>query len=222
MDDEVVAVSGFGRCGSSLVMRMLEAGGVPPYRSRFPDYETIEVPRLPDDASWLPDAAGLAVKFLDPLRFSPPAGPRYAVVWLDRDPREQARSMVKFIGARGHRALAGRVDESRIVHSLRRDRGRARRFWEARGARMATFSFEGFLARPLEEAGRLGEFLGRPFDAGRAATQVIERVPGCLAGFLELGLLDAPPVGSDGGDPPPCPGSAEATSGLSCHRREAL
>lgn len=39
--DTLILVCGFGRCGSSLVMQMLDVGGLPVVGS-FPDYERAE------------------------------------------------------------------------------------------------------------------------------------------------------------------------------------
>ena len=60
--DEIVIVTGLPRSGTSLVMQMLAAGGVPLLtdEARPPDadnprgyFECVAVKRLPDDARWL-------------------------------------------------------------------------------------------------------------------------------------------------------------------------
>src|SRR5690242_18079420 len=90
-----IIVSGLGRCGTSLVMQMLDAGGIPCH-GPFPAYE-------PDDVGVGRDLAKLlaipkAFKMIDPHRdalFPSMQGVR--VIWIDRDFEEQARSQVKMV-----------------------------------------------------------------------------------------------------------------------------
>lgn len=97
MAKHTVGVCGFGRCGSTLVMRMLLAGGCPPVvGAEEPPHES----NL--DAVWRmgpDDLAGRSVKLLDAPRWnrSLPVAREWRFVWLDRDPMEQARSQVKFL-----------------------------------------------------------------------------------------------------------------------------
>jgi hypothetical protein len=178
-----IVVSGFGRCGSSLVMQMLHAGGVP----CLGDY-----PAFDGRATVQP---GQAVKILDPHRSAPtpyaiPPGAR--VIWLDRDPSDQARSIVKFT-----RMLMG-VNYSRdqrraLVKQLLGDRRKA---MLAIGSRpLLVLSFDSLLANPNACARKLAEFVGGEFDGGEfdvdaAARQVRPRSPDCAGGMdMELALM---------------------------------
>ena len=91
----IILVCGFGRCGTSLMMQMLAAGGIPVVGGA-PGYEE-EVPAGADAAYWLEHYAGRAIKVLDPQRERPPAGLNYKIIWLDRAFRQQALSQIKFI-----------------------------------------------------------------------------------------------------------------------------
>jgi hypothetical protein len=73
MRDEVVAVTGLPRSGTSLVMQMLSAGGVPVLTddARLPDidnprgyFEYEPVKRTFRDARWIAEAKGKGVKWL--------------------------------------------------------------------------------------------------------------------------------------------------------------
>ena len=87
----ITVVAGFGRCGSSLVMQMLAAGGMRTPYSSFPSYE------IPHGIKVLMgELYGGAVKILDPHVHQPPKGHVYRFIWLDRDPVQQAKSMAKF------------------------------------------------------------------------------------------------------------------------------
>jgi predicted AAA+ superfamily ATPase len=73
----IIIVSGLPRSGTSMMMKMLEAGGIAPYtdniRTADEDnpkgyYEFERVKKLPDgDNEWLPDARGKAVKVISAL-----------------------------------------------------------------------------------------------------------------------------------------------------------
>jgi hypothetical protein len=58
----IILVAGLGRCGSSLVMRLLDAAGVPTVGT-FPAFEEQTLPR--DALGWVEAYAGRAVKVLD-------------------------------------------------------------------------------------------------------------------------------------------------------------
>ncbi|HEY7823196.1 MAG TPA: hypothetical protein VIG24_10195, partial [Acidimicrobiia bacterium] len=101
MSDPVLAVAGFFRCGSSMLMRALDHGGIPilPDHTEgayeHPDLLRRELTRIHEIA------AGHAFKFLDPLPFTERYGPLptadFRFVWLDRDATQQAKSAVKML-----------------------------------------------------------------------------------------------------------------------------
>ena len=74
--DMIYIVSGLPRSGTSLMMKMLEKGGIEPLtdniRTADDDnprgyYELERVKKLPEDSTWLPDAKGKVVKVLAEL-----------------------------------------------------------------------------------------------------------------------------------------------------------
>jgi hypothetical protein len=91
----VIIVSGLPRSGTSLMMQMLEAGGVPVLTDhrRPPDasnprgyYEFEPVKRLgKEPATWMTDASGHALKVVSPLLVHLPAEYAYRVVFMLRD-----------------------------------------------------------------------------------------------------------------------------------------
>ncbi len=93
----ITIVSGLPRSGTSLMMQMLDAGGLQPLTdgARVPDednpkgyYEFEPVKRTRHDCSWVERAPGLAVKVIyAQLRYLP-AGYRYRVILMRRDPEE--------------------------------------------------------------------------------------------------------------------------------------
>jgi hypothetical protein len=186
----VVMVSGLGRCGSSLAMQMLAAGGLPCV-GRFPAYEDGRVlaPRL--DADWLRTLGGHAVKVIDPHLHAWPREVPRVVVWCDRDPVEQARSQAKFLSI-----LAGAtVDRSTVralASSCRRDRASNLRSFQR--APLLVLRFEDVIARPRREAVRLNQFLGGGLDPDAMTAAVRPRGAACAPGLaLEAELIAGSP-----------------------------
>lgn len=89
----ITVVSGLPRSGTSMMMRMLEKGGMPILTDglrRADDdnplgyYEFEPVKRLDKDASWLPDACNKAVKIIYIFLYNLPTGYRYKVLFMKR------------------------------------------------------------------------------------------------------------------------------------------
>lgn len=123
----VTVVSGAPRSGTSLLMQMLEAGGIPPLcdAARAADagnprgyYELEAVKRLPADAGWLERAPGHAVKVVHARVAALPAGAvrvpggaSYRVLFMERDLLEVARSQRTLLERLGHPPADALSDE---------------------------------------------------------------------------------------------------------------
>ena len=90
----VTIVSGLPRSGTSMMMRMLQAGGVPVLtdhqRTANEDnpggyFEFERVKQLPEDKSWVEGARGQAVKVIYKLVYDLPPDLPYRVVFMVRD-----------------------------------------------------------------------------------------------------------------------------------------
>jgi len=101
----ITIVAGMGRCGTSLVMKMLDQGGIPAFEAAPPGYENIAIRDAMQRGkySWCEAAKGHAVKVLEPFRYKLP--PRSVadcrVIWLDRELEPQARSWLAYKLRRG-------------------------------------------------------------------------------------------------------------------------
>ena len=94
----ITIVSGLPRSGTSMMMKMLEAGGIAPYtdniRSADDDnpkgyYEFERVKKLPDgDTEWLRSAEGKAVKVISALLEHLPSDYTYRVLFMQRNMEE--------------------------------------------------------------------------------------------------------------------------------------
>ena len=97
MSPDVVVVSGLPRSGTSLMMQLLEAGGIAALtdhiRTADTDnprgyYEFERVKKVKDDTAWLPDARGKVVKMVSQLLLDLPATEKYRIVFMERDLEE--------------------------------------------------------------------------------------------------------------------------------------
>ena len=107
----IVIVSGLPRSGTSMMMKVLEAGGLPVIidglRSADPDnpegyYEYERVKELDKgDTAWVADAQGKAVKVISALLEFLPAGYQYRVIFMHRNIEEVLNSQRKMLARRG-------------------------------------------------------------------------------------------------------------------------
>lgn len=106
----VTIVSGLPRSGTSLMMRMLEAGGLPTLvdgiRQADADnprgyYEYEPVKRVREDASWLKEARGKVVKMVYLLLYDLPEDYCYRVVFMNRSMEEVIASQKAMLRRQG-------------------------------------------------------------------------------------------------------------------------
>lgn len=99
--DPITIVSGLPRSGTSMMMRMIDAGGIPVLtdnvRKADQDnprgyFEFEAVKKTKQDASWLAFAGGKVVKMVYRLLYDLPADRQYRVVFMQRDLREVVAS----------------------------------------------------------------------------------------------------------------------------------
>ena len=105
--DFITIVSGLPRSGTSMMMKMLTAGGMPAYtdniRSADEDnpkgyYELERVKNLPDgDIDWLPEAKGKAVKVISALLEHLPPEYTYRVLFMQRKMEEVLASQKQML-----------------------------------------------------------------------------------------------------------------------------
>jgi hypothetical protein len=71
MSEIITVVAGIPRSGTSMMMRMLHAGGMPIFAGNLLSYETDMVQKLPHRWQWLKACEGKVVKILDPHVYVP-------------------------------------------------------------------------------------------------------------------------------------------------------
>jgi len=191
-----VGVCGFGRCGSTMAMMMLAAGGLPPVDGcELPPHELGSI-----DEAWHAAAQGRSIKLLGPVTEYPiTTRVRWRFLWLDRDPVEQARSTIKFVRVFG---LAGEADESdvarvaRMARTYRRDRSRMLGKLHGLG-QVVKLQYELALLDPRRAAQQLRDGLWPALDIDAAAAVVHDRDGRCLPDLsVELAYLESARLGN--------------------------
>ncbi|TDW63125.1 hypothetical protein EDF57_10680 [Novosphingobium sp. PhB55] len=189
MTAPTILVTGLGRCGTSLVMQMLDAAGGPTIGA-FPAFEEpAEVALRAYPERWSKLAAGKAVKILNPHLNPPPAQGSYRTIYLSRDFAEQAKSTLKFAGA-----AASRADRRTMEVQLQTEHRQAHKALIQLGTGMYfNLPFEDLITRPLECARDIASFVSArrevPLDPHVMAACVKPRDPACLPYLLELDLI---------------------------------
>lgn len=164
----VTVVSGLPRSGTSLMMQMLAAGGMPVLTDgvRVPDldnprgyleFEAVKQTRT--DSSWVAAAVGKAVKMVYLLLPDLPAAYHYRVILMQRDMREvlaSQRAMLLHSGRKG----AGLSDEQ-MADIFDRQIRRMRAWLESRhNFEVITVDYHDCLRVPSAVAGNVNAFLG--------------------------------------------------------------
>lgn len=110
-NDTITIVSGLPRSGTSMMMSMLDAGGIPPVQDgiRTADednpkgyYEFERVKKIKEDKSWLPEARGKVVKMISQLLLDlPTEGYTYKILFMRRAMPEILASQKEMMKRRG-------------------------------------------------------------------------------------------------------------------------
>jgi hypothetical protein len=178
----IVVVSGLPRSGTSMAMKMLEAGGLAVVtdgvRTADDDnpkgyYEDERVKDLAkdDDRTWLRQARGKAIKIISFLLKDLPPENNYKVLFMERELAEVLASQTKMLV---HRGEGSETEDATLrdhyVEHLRHVKFMVgyRRHFDA-----LFLDYRRALASPAEEAHRLNEFLGGRLDE-RAMAEVID------------------------------------------------
>ena len=106
LDSEIVIVSGLPRSGTSLMMQMLDRGGITAMTDQirtadtdnphgYFEYERVKKTR--QDPSWLPEARGKSVKMVSSLLYDLPDTETYRILFMERDLDEVLASQDKML-----------------------------------------------------------------------------------------------------------------------------
>ncbi|MFT3893220.1 MAG: sulfotransferase domain-containing protein [Anaerolineales bacterium] len=169
----VIVVSGLPRSGTSMMMKMLEAGGLQILTDNLREadannpkgyYEFERVKQMKDgDLAWLPDAAGKVVKIVTGLITYLPSEYKYKIIFMKRDLNEVLSSQKKMLGRLGKEDDNIPDDKMSKVYEehLKQVKG-----WLVRqpNIEMLYVNYNTMVADPTESLQKVNEFLGGSMD----------------------------------------------------------
>jgi hypothetical protein len=178
----IVVVSGLPRSGTSMMMKMLQAGGMPLYVDdvRKPDednpvgyYELEEAKSLlkDEDKAWLDKARGRAIKIVSTLLPGLPSSHFYKVIFMQRHLDEVILSQNKMLQRRGEP-----VDESsdeRMRGTLEKHLVRTKLWIDGQlNFAVVDVPYREVIADPRRQAERVRNFLAVDLDVENMASAV--------------------------------------------------
>ena len=182
MDQSTIAiVSGLPRSGTSMMMKMLEAGGLEVLTDNIREadkdnpkgyYELERVKKLEHDKAWLKDAEGKVVKIISQLLKHLPEDRAYKVVFMRRDMEEILASQRRMLVRRGE--ATDKVPDEKLAALFRQHVERIEDWLtEQRQFDVLYVSYNRVLEAPQEEARRIAAFFEGSLDV-RAMTRVVD------------------------------------------------
>jgi hypothetical protein len=164
----ITIVSGLPRSGTSMMMKVLEAGGMEVFTDnlRVADednpkgyFELEQVKALKEgDASWVKDAAGKVVKVISSLLEYLPSAYRYKIVFMRREIAEILASQKQMLIRRGESSDG---DDQKMAEMFQEHLKRVR-VWLANQPNMEILyvDYNALMADPDPEIKAVAEFLG--------------------------------------------------------------
>jgi len=185
MDKETITVvSGLPRSGTSMMMKMLQAGGLEPLtdhvRKADEDnpggyFEFERVKKVKEDATWLAAARGRAVKVISRLLYDLPADYQYKVIFMQRDMAEVLASQKAMLVRRGQEGDP--VDDAEMAQvfakhlvELETWLGTQKHF------QVLYVDYNQALKNPLDTGCKVERFLGLGLEVARMAEVVDENL----------------------------------------------
>ncbi len=180
-DVPVIIVSGLPRSGTSMMMKMLEAGGlelvIDGIRTADEDnprgyYEFERVKQLDKgDAAWVAEARGKAVKVISALLEHLPPDYRYKVLFMNRRLPEVIASQRKMLARRGE---GSDLSDEKLADLLARHVQQVKT-WMARqpNFELLDLDYNAMLLDPTPFVEQIVDFLDQDLDA-RAMAKVVD------------------------------------------------
>jgi hypothetical protein len=174
-----VIVSGLPRSGTSLMMQMLSAGGIPALvdenrpadeDNRLGYFEFEAVKRTKTDPSWLEHSAGKTVKIVYLLLYDLPSTVQYRVVFMRRKLEEVLASQKTMLQRNGKQTGVDDVTMMRVFH---KELAKVEAWLKSQANFRVFFAdYNRLIADPLAVAAAVNEFLGGQLDVQAMAAAV--------------------------------------------------
>jgi hypothetical protein len=178
----ITIVSGLPRSGTSLMMQMLAAGGMPILSDGerqadvdnprgYLEWERIK--QLPKDPACIAEAEGKAVKAISQLLLSLPSGHDYRIIFMHRPLPEVMASQDEMLRRRGTSDLS--VDNSLVAQAFTHHLCQVDVWFKSKpNVAVSRVPYHDVLCKPKEAAESVANFLEVPLDVDAMAQQVDE------------------------------------------------
>ena len=179
-DEYITIVSGLPRSGTSMLMKMLAAGGLPPLTDGIREadvdnpggyYEFEQVKQLAKDTTWLELAEGKAVKVISQLLDQLPLHKPYKIVFAFRKMDEILASQRAMLARRG--LPCDRASDAAMAAAFERHLSAVQQ-WLAQHPQMEVLyiDYAAVLCDPLATSHEIKAFLARSLDVRQMASAV--------------------------------------------------
>jgi len=177
----ILIVSGLPRSGTSMMMKMVSAGGIEPLTDNIrtadednPNgyFEFERVKQIETDKDWLENARGRVVKLVSALLRHLPLHYSYRIIFMRRNMSEILASQRQMLIRRGE--AADTVPDDKMAAMFEKHIASVER-WLALQPNMKTLfvSYNDVLANPSTYVQSINEFLGGSLDVDRM-TEVVD------------------------------------------------
>lgn len=177
----ITVVSGLPRSGTSMMMKMLEAGGIPPVTDEIREadednpkgyYEFERVKQMDQgDTTWVAGAQGKVVKVISALLKHLPDGYQYRVVFVRRNMPEILASQRKMLIRRGEDP--DKMDDKQMAMLFEKHLKQVEEWLNAQpNFRVLYVHYSQVLADPTSQIVQINEFLGGKLDPQGMASVV--------------------------------------------------
>ena len=169
----IIIVSGLPRSGTSMMMKMLEAGGIPPLTDKIREadkdnpkgyYEFERVKQLDKgDIAWLAETQGKVVKVISALLKHLPADYEYRIIFMRRNMPEILASQRKMLIRRGENA--DDMDDGQMAALFEKHLQNTIRWIDSQpNVAVLYVHYSDMLTNPIPQIKRVNEFLGSRLD----------------------------------------------------------
>jgi hypothetical protein len=168
---DIIVVSGLPRSGTSMLMGMLESGGLPILTDhhRPPDqdnpkgyYEFERVKKLERDKEWVADAVGKGIKVVSALLKHLPPSHSYKVIFMLRNTQEVVASQKQMLVRRGEQKRLTDGDMSTLLENHLAEISNWLR--KQPNFDLLYLKYHDVLRDPIRFCGIINAFLGSDFD----------------------------------------------------------
>jgi hypothetical protein len=189
MNNDITIVTGFGRCGTSLVMQVLYAAGTE-CTGNWPSFENEEVFPVHFNKNWLRDQKRKAVKIMEPDQSMHNLnGMTIRTIWVRRSYMQQARSMAKLASVAMQKPLPTEGEIAVVADGWKKRTFKAITHMATLGPLMV-IDFEDLIYPMMETYIKLIQFMEYPWlDDEEQAEEAMKKMIMCV----EPRTIDAQP-----------------------------